>query len=138
MALQRSTLMAGEKRGKDRRIEKTQALLHEALGALIREKPYDEIVLKEILDRANVGRSTFYTHFRDKMSCSPAAYTRCSASFTRPACRHPGRRTKGLSGSAFPCSSISTCTDRPARQEWGRGDGRSSMSIFKRFSPNGS
>ena len=58
--------MAGEKRGKDRRIEKTQALLHEALGALIREKPYDEIVLKEVLDRANVGRSTFYTHFRDK------------------------------------------------------------------------
>ena len=58
--------MAQEKRGKDRRIQKTQALLHEALGSLIREKPYDEIVLKEILDRANVGRSTFYTHFRDK------------------------------------------------------------------------
>jgi hypothetical protein len=32
----------------------------------IREKPYDEIVVKEILDRANVGRSTFYMHFRDK------------------------------------------------------------------------
>ena len=58
--------MAPEKRVKDRRIQKTQALLHEALGTLIREKPYDEIVLKEILDRANVGRSTFYTHFRDK------------------------------------------------------------------------
>ena len=58
--------MAREKRGKDRRIQKTLGFLHEALGALIREKPYDEIVLKEILDRANVGRSTFYTHFRDK------------------------------------------------------------------------
>jgi AcrR family transcriptional regulator len=58
--------MAREQRSKDRRIRKTQKLLHEALGSLIREKPYDEIVVKEILDRANVGRSTFYTHFKDK------------------------------------------------------------------------
>lgn len=52
--------------GKDRRIEKTQGLLHAALSTLIREKPYDAIAVKEILDRANVGRSTFYMHFRDK------------------------------------------------------------------------
>ena len=51
---------------RDRRIQKTLNLLHEALGALIREKPYNEIVVQEILDRANVGRSTFYMHFRDK------------------------------------------------------------------------
>lgn len=54
------------KQTKDRRIQKTLRLLHEALGTLIREKPYDEIVVQEILDRANVGRSTFYMHFRDK------------------------------------------------------------------------
>src|SRR5215510_6803289 len=58
--------MLQEKRAKDRRIQKTKNLLHEALGSLIREKPYDAIVVQEILDRANVGRSTFYTHFRDK------------------------------------------------------------------------
>lgn len=58
--------MPPEKRATDRRIQKTRQLLHEALMSLIREKPYDEIVVKEILDRANVGRSTFYTHFRDK------------------------------------------------------------------------
>lgn len=50
----------------DRRIQKTLSLLREALLSLIAEKPYDTIVVKEILDRANVGRSTFYTHFRDK------------------------------------------------------------------------
>jgi AcrR family transcriptional regulator len=54
------------KRAKDRRIQKTQHLLHEALASLIREKPYDSIAVKEILAHANVGRSTFYTHFRDK------------------------------------------------------------------------
>ena len=50
----------------DRRIQKTQNLLRRALGSLIAEKPYDSIVVKEILDRANVGRSTFYMHFQDK------------------------------------------------------------------------
>ncbi|HWR16851.1 MAG TPA: TetR/AcrR family transcriptional regulator [Terriglobales bacterium] len=40
--------------------------MRDALVALISEKPYDSIVVKEILDRANVGRSTFYMHFRDK------------------------------------------------------------------------
>jgi AcrR family transcriptional regulator len=55
-----------EKRVQDRRIQKTQRLLHEALFSLIHEKSYDAIVVKEILDHANVGRSTFYTHFRNK------------------------------------------------------------------------
>src|SRR5437588_12521152 len=50
----------------DRRVQKTQKLLREALFSLIREKNYDSIVVKDILDRANVGRSTFYMHFRDK------------------------------------------------------------------------
>jgi len=54
------------KRVKDRRIEKTQSLLRDALVSLIHEKPYDAIAVTEILERANVGRSTFYTHFRDK------------------------------------------------------------------------
>lgn len=50
----------------NRQIQKTQNLLRGALGSLIAEKPYDSIVVKEILDRANVGRSTFYMHFQDK------------------------------------------------------------------------
>lgn len=50
----------------DRRVQKTRDLLHGALSSLIHEKPYDGIVVKEILARANVGRSTFYTHYRDK------------------------------------------------------------------------
>lgn len=50
----------------DRRVQKTQNLLRGALISLIAEKSYDSIVVKEILDRANVGRSTFYMHFQDK------------------------------------------------------------------------
>jgi len=51
---------------KDRRIQKTHALLRAALVSLMHEKSYDAIAVTEILERANVGRSTFYTHFRDK------------------------------------------------------------------------
>ena len=50
----------------DRRISKTKRALHEALVVLIREREYEDISVQEILDRANVGRSTFYTHYRDK------------------------------------------------------------------------
>jgi AcrR family transcriptional regulator len=51
---------------KDRRAQKTRRLLLEAFGSLLIEKRYDAIVVREILDRANVGRSAFYSHFRDK------------------------------------------------------------------------
>jgi AcrR family transcriptional regulator len=51
---------------RDRRVEKTKTSLHDALIGLAREKPYPSIAVKEILDRANVGKSTFYMHFRDK------------------------------------------------------------------------
>ena len=50
----------------DRRIQRTRKALHEALKALVLEGPYDSITVQQILDRANVGRSTFYTHFHDK------------------------------------------------------------------------
>jgi AcrR family transcriptional regulator len=55
-----------EKPSPDRRVRRTRGLLHGALASLIHEKPYDDIVVKEILARADVGRSTFYAHFRDK------------------------------------------------------------------------
>lgn len=55
-----------QQRGRDRRVQKTTKVLRDALDSLIREKSYDSIAVQEILNRANVGRSTFYTHYRDK------------------------------------------------------------------------
>jgi AcrR family transcriptional regulator len=62
----RDDMMGTGRPAADRRIQRTERLLHEALGALIHEKPYDAIAVKEILARANVGRTTFYSHYRDK------------------------------------------------------------------------
>jgi AcrR family transcriptional regulator len=50
----------------DRRVARTRKALLDALHSLICEKDYDSIIVKEILDRADVGRSAFYTHFCDK------------------------------------------------------------------------
>jgi AcrR family transcriptional regulator len=50
----------------DRRVQRTRQLLHEALISLILEKGYDRISVQDIVDRANVGRSTFYDHYQDK------------------------------------------------------------------------
>lgn len=58
--------MTISKNATDRRVVRTRKQLRDALHSLIREKNYDDIVVKEILDRADVGRSAFYTHFRDK------------------------------------------------------------------------
>ena len=50
----------------DRRVRRTRELLRSALLSLIMEKGYERITVQDILDRADVGRSTFYAHYRDK------------------------------------------------------------------------
>ena len=55
-----------QRRKPDLRIRRTRGRLANALVALMQEKPIDTITVQEVLDRATVGRSTFYLHFRDK------------------------------------------------------------------------
>jgi AcrR family transcriptional regulator len=50
----------------DRRIARTQRVLHEALLQLILERGWDEVSVQDVCERADVGRSTFYVHFADK------------------------------------------------------------------------
>jgi AcrR family transcriptional regulator len=60
----------------DRRVQRTHKRLQEALIELINEQEYDTITVQEIVDRANVGRTTFYEHFGSKddlfMTCHEA------------------------------------------------------------------
>jgi len=44
-----------KRRSTDRRVRKTDTLLHDALMSLIHDKSYDTIVVRDILDRADVG-----------------------------------------------------------------------------------
>ncbi len=51
---------------KDRRVLRTRRALRDALIALILERGWDGFGVQDLCERANVGRSTFYTHFADK------------------------------------------------------------------------
>ena len=48
----------------DRRKQRTRALLRDAMIALILEKGYDAVTVQDITDRANLGRATFYLHYK--------------------------------------------------------------------------
>jgi AcrR family transcriptional regulator len=50
----------------DRRVRRTRDALGDALVALMHEKPFAEINVQDVLDRAQISRSTFYTHYSDK------------------------------------------------------------------------
>jgi AcrR family transcriptional regulator len=50
----------------DARVRRTRDALGDALMALMQENPFDTITVQDVLDRANVSRSTFYMHYSDK------------------------------------------------------------------------
>jgi AcrR family transcriptional regulator len=58
--------MPNKKKPIDRRVERTRRSLLDALNELILEKGYEKVTVQDVIDRANVGRSTFYAHFEDK------------------------------------------------------------------------
>lgn len=55
-----------KRRKPDQRIRRTYAWLGSALVSLIQEKSIDEVTVQEVLDRASIGRCTFYLHFRNR------------------------------------------------------------------------
>lgn len=50
----------------DRRVARTRRALREALLELIQEKGYAAVTVEDITERANLGRATFYLHYKDK------------------------------------------------------------------------
>lgn len=50
----------------DRRVQRTRELLQKSLIELINERGYDAITIQDIVNRANVARTTFYQHYKSK------------------------------------------------------------------------
>jgi AcrR family transcriptional regulator len=83
----------------DRRVQRTRELLQKTLIELIGERGYDAITIQDIVDRANVGRTTYYLHYNSKdelfMSCHEAIVSEFHA-------LHPRSREELLSPEAPP------------------------------------
>jgi AcrR family transcriptional regulator len=62
------------KRVSDRRSVRTRRNLGNALVALILRKGYEGITVQEIIDEADVGRSTFYMHYTGKEDLLRASF----------------------------------------------------------------
>ena len=70
-----------KKTSSDRQSQRTQQFLLNALIDLIIEKGYEKITVQDIIDRANVGRTTFYAHFQDKQDLLLSGFERLNDVF---------------------------------------------------------
>lgn len=51
----------------DKRIVKTRNNIKQTLIKMLAEKPFEEITVKELCEKAETSRITFYTHYSDKI-----------------------------------------------------------------------
>jgi AcrR family transcriptional regulator len=83
----------------DRRTARTQRALRSALIGLLRRKDYDAITVQEIIDEADVGRSTFYAHCSGKDQLLRLSLQMLRTELT--ATQHIERARRGEPGLAF-------------------------------------
>ncbi len=82
----------------DRRQRKTRDAIYRAFTELLVHKPYNSITVQEIIDRADIGRSTFYSHFETK---DELLRSLCADIFAHVFSEEPGvERTHDFSGEA--------------------------------------
>jgi AcrR family transcriptional regulator len=73
----------------DRRVRRTREHLRRALIELVLEKGYQKVTVQDILDRADVGRSTFYAHYQSKDDLLLSGYEDLREEFLAEAEREP-------------------------------------------------
>src|SRR5262245_24475290 len=115
----------------DRRVRRTRDLLRSAFVSLVHEKGYDRVTVQDILDRADVGRSTFYAHYRDKEDLLRSGFEDVHAALAAEkdaAERQAGQETTFLE----PLVAVFRHVDR-YRDTWGPDPGRGNHELIVRI-----
>lgn len=63
----------------DRRVRKTLSAIYQALASLLSEKELKDITIRELCERADINKSTFYLHFHDIYDCTDSFLERLAA-----------------------------------------------------------
>jgi AcrR family transcriptional regulator len=114
----------------DRRVRRTRELLRGALISLILEKGYERVTVQDIIDRADVGRSTFYAHFRDKEDLLVFGLEELRAAF-RPDAQDAGT---GRRGRRAPSPTLAVFEHFARHREvWKAMVGRRGADVFMRY-----
>jgi AcrR family transcriptional regulator len=90
---------AGE--AEDRRTVRTQRMIKEALADLMHTQRYENITVQDIIDRADIGRSTFYAHYQDKDELVTKFFEEMMETITRGV-----KSDAGGDGMAFPIAEM--------------------------------
>ena len=75
----------------DRRAARTRDQLLEALPVLMAERGFERLTIQNIIDRAGVGRATFYAHFDNKEELLAASVGRLKAWLEAMRGRYPAQ-----------------------------------------------
>lgn len=81
----------------DRRVIRTRNALHDALMSLVLRRSYDAVTIQDILDEADIGRSTFYSHYAGKDELLRDGFRRLRAELGAAQAAGAGNRRKPLS-----------------------------------------
>jgi AcrR family transcriptional regulator len=76
-----------KRRAEDRRAARTRRSIRQALIDLMHGVRFEDITVQDILDRADVGRSTFYAHYTDKEDAVRQMFEEMLESLTRGVAR---------------------------------------------------
>lgn len=76
----------------DRRSRRTRQLVTEAMAELLQEKRYEDITVRNILDRADIGSSTFYAHYFDKEDVQASLIQQLFEQLLQQLLRRSGKR----------------------------------------------
>jgi AcrR family transcriptional regulator len=106
----------------DRRIRRSRRALQDALIGLMTEKSYVAVTVQDIIDRADVGRSTFYTHYTGKDALLRDNFATLRSLVEQPIPREPGNRRRLLRFS-LPLFQHVRAESRLARALFGRPGG---------------